>query len=731
MSQDKRTIAIKISPANDLRLVAFSGREEMSRLFSYSLSMVSSKETIEAKDIVGKQATVSILLADGKTKRYISGFINRFSVDFADEGGTTYQAELVPQIWFLTQTSDCRIFQEMTVPEIIAKILDDQGITNVDPGGLKADYRKLEYSVQFRETDFNFISRLMEQEGIFYYFKHEDGKDTLMLCDSVDAYHDLPENKVAFPTHKLSSQVKEDHVNDWRHDYEFTSGKWAQTDYNFKTPSTNLMKQETTLVPIPDAKKYELYDYPGEYIDSGEGKQQTKTRIEEEEVAFDQASGASTCRTFCVAGKFQFDKLIPPGEKGKTYTIVSISHQAREAGGYASGGESGGTEYSNSFSCISASVPFRTARLTPKPVAAIQSAVVTGPKGEEIYCDEYGRVKVQFHWDREVDNSKMAGLSTEKRKRDDSSCWIRTSHSVAGKKWGFMAIPRIGQEVIVDFLNGDPDRPIIIGSVYNQEQMPHYKLPDEKTKTYIKTSSSKDGKGHNELMFEDKADEERVYVHAQKDMDVRVRNDSKTRIYGNRHQIIGWEKDGEKGGDQREMVYQDKHLNIKRNQSEHIEGNMQLQVGGGEADNGGKMDIVIEKDRAEKVGGDSHLVVEGSHAEDVGGDFSATVGGNLNCKVGGNIAHEAGGMGEVHIKAGMKVIIEAGMQLSLVGPGGFIDIGPTGISIQGTLVNINSGGSAGSGGGCSPAAAQEAEPAEPTQPDMAHTSNPGTKSNKD
>lgn len=727
MAQEKRSIAVKTSLGDDLRLVSFSGREEMSRLFSYSLSMVSPKETIEVKDVVGKKATVSILLADGKAMRYISGVVSRLSVDFADEGGTTYQAELVPELWLLTQTSDCRIFQQMTVPDIIKKIFADQGFTNFETSELSGQYRKLEYSVQFRETDFNFVSRLMEQEGIFYYFRHEENRDVLVLADHVGAYKDLPENKVSFPPHQLASQVVVDHVNDWRHDYEFTSGKWAQTDYNFKTPSSNLMAQETTLSPLKESKDYELYDYPGEYVDSKEGKQTTKLRIEEEEVAYDRASGASTCKTFGVGGKFQFDKYVPPGEKGRAYAIVSIMHQAREAGGYASGASAGGTEYSNSFTCIAADVPYRSPRLTPKPVASIQSAVVVGPKGEEIYCDEYGRVKVQFHWDREVENSKMAGNSFEKRALDDSSCWMRTSHSVAGKKWGFMAIPRIGQEVIVDFLNGDPDRPLIVGSVYNQEQMPHYKLPDEKTKTYIKTNSSKGGEGHNELMFEDKAEDERVYVHAQKNMDVRVRNDSKERIYGNRHQIIGWEKDGSKGGDQREMVYQDKQLNIKRHQEEHIEGNMKLLVGEGDADDGGKLDIVVEDKKAESIGGDSHLIVGGDHNEDVGGMHSSVVG-DAHQKASGAIAQEAGM--DIHLKAGMKVIIEAGMQLSLVAPGGFIDIGPAGVSIQGMMVNINSGGSAGSGGGCKPNSAEEAEAAAPETPEMAIESTPGTKSSK-
>jgi type VI secretion system secreted protein VgrG len=362
-------------------------------------------------------------------------------------------------------------------------------------------------------------------------------------------------------------------------------------------------------------------------------------------------------------------------------------------------------------------VQFRPARQTSNPfLASIQTAVVVGPAGEEIYTDEYGRVKVQFHWDREG-------------KRDqNTSCWIRCQQNVAGKSWGFMALPRVGQEVVVDFIEGDPDRPLITGCVYNGEQMPHYKLPDEKSKTYIKTNSTKGGEGHNELMFEDKAKEERVYIHAQKDMDVRVLNDSKERIFGNRHQIIGWEKDGKKGGDQRELIYEDKHLNVKRHQFDHIEGNLQMLVGEGDAKEGGNLDLVIEKQKSEHVKGDSHLIVNGKYNQKIDGGLSATIGGDLHAKVSGNIAQEAGAMGEIHLKAGMKIIIEAGMQLSLVGPGGFIDIGPSGVTIQGIMVNINSGGSKGSGKGCKPEKAKEAKKAAPAKPEIAHNSTSGSKS---
>jgi type VI secretion system secreted protein VgrG len=321
-------------------------------------------------------------------------------------------------------------------------------------------------------------------------------------------------------------------------------------------------------------------------------------------------------------------------------------------------------------------------------------------------------VKVQFYWDREG-------------KRDENtSCWVRCMQSSAGKGWGAMFIPRIGQEVVVSYLEGDPDRPLITGLVYNADQMPAYPLPAEKTKSYIKTNSTKGGDGYNEIRFEDKKDKEQIFIHAQKDIDLRVRNESRHRIYGNHHVIIGWEKDGGKGGSYRQMVYQDKEVKINRNHVEHVGGDMKLLVGG--IDGPGNQDIVIKASKKELVEADNDVHVKGSRSEKVDVDQSLTVGNNQQEKVGMKHALEAGQ--EIHLKSGMKIVIEAGMQLHLKGPGGHIDIGPAGVTIQGTFVKINSGPSPGVGSGSSPKAPQDAEEAKPTKPDMADNSKTGQKS---
>lgn len=720
MAFDQGTRSLQITTPlgeNAVLLVQFSGEEELSRLFSFHLSLLADGP-FQGADMVGKNVTFS-MLDDTGDRRYFNGFVQRLAGGDEDEKGIRgYSATVVPWLWFLSQKSDCRIFQNMTVIEVVSKVFTDLGFNDFETSKVTGEHLKREYWVQYRETSFNFISRLLEEEGIYYYFKHEDGKHTLVLSDNASGYTACKENLIDYPRDEATTMSVKAHLRSWEHLMEFRTGAWAHTDYDFTKPSTSLMASEKTLMKFDKVAHYELYDYPGEYTDKAFGKEQSRRRMEEIESDHDSVTASSDCKTLTPGGKFKVGKHRVKAEEGKEWVIQRIRHDAHE-GSYETGSGQGGREYSNHFECVPSTQSFRPARITPKPlVSGIQTAVVTGPKGEEIYTDEYGRVKVQFHWDREG------------KKDENTTLWIRCKQNIAGNKWGFMAIPRIGQEVVVEFLEGDPDHPLITGCVYNAEQMPHYSLPDEKTKTYIKTNSSKGGEGHNELMFEDKKDDERFYMHAQKNMDVRVLNDSKERIFGNRHQIIGWEKDGEKGGDQREMVYEDKHLNIKRHHVEHIEGNMQLMIGNGEADEGGQVDIVIEKDKLESIGGDSHLIVKGERNEKLDGGLSQTIGGDSHMKVGGNIAAEAGSLGEIHIKAGMKVIIEAGMQLSLIGPGGFIDIGPAGVSIQGTMVMINSGGSAGSGGGVKAKDAKEAAEAAPAQPEIAHNSTSGAKSAK-
>ena len=506
MTQKNRLLNLTTPLGDDvLLLTSFSGNEEMSRLFSFQLQMISDNNAITASDIVGKDVTFSVRLPDDSF-RHFNGFVSRFSAgDEDNEGRRNYRAEVVPWLWFLTRTADCRIFQKKTVPQIIEQIFSDLGFSDFQLQ-LGGSHPERDYCVQYRETDFNFVLRLMEEEGIFFFFKHEDGKHTMMIADRATSYEDCQESEVDYPTDRGTRAI-EHHLTSWEHRYEFRTGKWAQTDYNFETPSTSLVTNTNTVVSLPGTDKYEVYDCPGIYGDTGNGQPLTDVRMEEAEVEYDVVQATSNCKTFTPGGKFKVRQHRCSSEEGNKYVITSILHSATESAAYETGAAPD-EGYTNSLTCIPDSVTFRPARVTPKPfVQGVQTAVVVGPSGEEIYTDKYGRVKVQFYWDREG------------KKDENSSCWIRVSQNWAGNKWGIVFNPRMGQEVIVDFIEGDPDRPIITGRVYNAEQMPPYELPGEQTKSTLKSRSSKDGTADNfnEIRFEDRKGEEEIYIHAEKD----------------------------------------------------------------------------------------------------------------------------------------------------------------------------------------------------------------------
>jgi type VI secretion system secreted protein VgrG len=720
LKQAKRLLNLKTPLGADvLELTAFSGSEEMSRLFRFELVMISDNGAITADQIVGKNVTFDVKLPDD-SPRHFNGFVSRFYAGDADrKGRRNYRAEVVPWLWFLTLAANCRIFQNMSVKEIIEKIFQDLGFSDFQTSQIKGNHPKREYCVQYHETDFNFVSRLMEEEGIFYFFKHEDGKHTLVMADQTGAYADCKEKEVDYPRDAGSRDVK-DHLTSWEHRYEFQTGKWAQTDYNFidqparseKPPANLLMTKQTTKVSLSDFKKYEIYDYPGDYEKKDQGDALTKIRMEESETTYDTVDAAGKCRTFTIGGKFKVKKHRASDEEGKSYVITYLEHSATEPGAYETG-ELFGEDYFNSFTCIPDSVTFRPARITPKPtIVGSQTAVVVGPSGEEIWPDKYGRVKVQFYWDREG-------------KRDDkTSCFIRCAQSSAGKGWGSMFIPRIGQEVVVSYLEGDPDRPLVTGVVYNAEQMPPYTLPDEKTKSYIKTNTSKGGEGYNELRFEDKKGSEQIFVHGQKDMDVRVINDSRENIGHDRSQTIGGEKDGNKAGDQKEMIYRDKHLKVHRNRVEHIGGKMQLHVGG--VDGGtGDQDLQIDGTKTELIGGNKELHVKLDRRVKIDGDDSLNVDGALN-RLADNYGLDAAK--GVYIHSGTTLILEAGVELSLKVGSNFIDINSAGIAIQGTMVMINSGGAPGSGSTIAVEDPVDPKVEDPSPPDAADNSKTGQKS---
>ena len=653
-----------------LLLQEMKGEEGISQIFRFQLHLLSENASIKYEDIIGQKVCISIRIGKDK-KRYINGHVSRFVQGRKDDRFSHYEAEVVPALWFLTRTGDCRIFQKKTIPDIVKEVLNKHSVQlKMQASG---SFSPREYCVQYRESDFAFVSRLMEQYGLFYFFEHESDKHTMVIADAPSAHKACPEiSKARYESAGEAAKQWEDTVTDWRARQEMKTGKYSLTDYDFEAPSTNL--QVNVPSTVKGAKQaLETYDYPGEYVKKDQGDKIAKVRMEEHEASHMVVEGDGYCRSF-VSG-YTFDLSGHYRKDADTgYLLTYIEHEGSVGESYYTGAEpnSGDETYKNRFICIPKKIPFRPARVTALPsITGPQPALVVGPSGNEIWVDKYGRIKVQFYWDREG------------KKDENSSCWIRVSQPWAGTNYGGMWIPRIGQEVLVEFFEGDPDQPIITGRVYNAQQMPPYQLPDHQTRSTLKSRSSKGGgsSNFNEMRFEDKKGSEQLFIHAEKDMDIRVKNDSREWIGKDRSLIVK--------NDQKELVENNRSEEVKKDHKEKIGMNMSHEVG---------------MDRKEKVGMNMHVKVGMNHHE----------------KTGMAWAHEAGTT--VHIKAGLQVIIEAGAQISLKVGGSFVDINPAMVAIKGPMVHINSAGMAGSGSGSSPQ-----DPKAPDAPDQADDGSKGTK----
>jgi len=633
IAQEHRRIAIATPLGKDVLLLrGFTGSEAISQLFHFDLDLLSENDSIKFQDVVGKNVTLRIYDADGKERNF-NGFISRFSQGSKDQRVTAYRAQMVPWLWFLTRTADCRIFQNKKVPDIIQQIFKDLGFTDFKLR-LYGDFAARDYCVQYRETDFNFVSRLMEEEGICYYFDHTDGKHTLVLANDPGGHDPCPNQKTARYDFRGGNIVYEDVVTEWFYQEEFRPGAWAQTDYNFEMPSTSLA------VTVNGKNPYEIYEFPGEYRVRPAGDKLAKIRLQEQTVPGAVIQGGGGCRHFSSGYQFTLQDHYRT-DLNQAYLLTSVRHMATQ-GGNLNVGAAGGVEltYRNSFECIPASTPYRPPRVTPEPfVQGCQTAVVVGPGGEEIYTDKYGRVKVQFHWDREG------------KKNENSSCWIRVSHPWAGQGWGAISIPRIGQEVIVDFLEGDPDQPIITGRVYNAEQMPPFGMPGGAVVSGIRSNSTKGGGGFNEISLNDTKGTELINIHAQYDQQKKVEHDERVNIGRDRTEHVGrdekitidHDRTEEVKNDERILIKHDKHevvnndrsLQVDRHKSEKVGRNKTVQIGGNHSENiDGAMSIVIGKTLMENV-----LI---NYAETVGGAMEVSVGGALMISAGGIMAENVG-----------------------------------------------------------------------------------------
>jgi type VI secretion system secreted protein VgrG len=529
MAKDK--FAQVKSPLGDkLLLRGVQGREELGRPFSYTLDLLSEDESINPSSILGQDMTIKLSLED-ESDRCIHGIVTRFSATGSIGRYTRYGAQLRPWIWLLSHTSDCRIFQNETIPDIIKTVFRDLGFTDVDDA-LTGTYKPLEYVVQYRESAFNFVTRLMERAGIYYFFTHEESKHSLVLADSASAHGPAKGyEEVPYYPPEVNHARDHDHFDGWALEHQFRTGVFAVNDFDFKRPSADLNAKSSS--PRDHAKSdLEYYDYPGEYIEVEDGETFAKLALQAHQAEYEQVRGKGNARGLGAGHLFTL-KNFKRSDQNREYLIVSVDCKIQVKGYESQGRDSAGSTYEASMLAIDSKADFRLAHATPKPtVAGPQTAIVTGKDGEEIWTDEHGRVKLQFHWDR-------VGKSNE-----ESSCWVRVAQLWAGSGWGGMYVPRIGQEVVVEFLDGDPDRPLVTGCVYNGNNRPPQELPGKASQSGIKSRSTKGANPDdaNEIRFEDKKGEEELFIRAQKDFKEVVKHDHSLVIDGNQKVEVKGEK---------------------------------------------------------------------------------------------------------------------------------------------------------------------------------------------
>ncbi|MBL0699538.1 MAG: type VI secretion system tip protein VgrG [Desulfosarcina sp.] len=676
-TQENRLFAIDTPLGSDVLLLTdFRGDEELSNLFSFELKLFSENHNISFKDIIGKNVTVSINLADG-SQRYFNGLISRFSQAGRKQPGREiqwayYTATMVPWFWLLTRTADSRIFQELSIPDIVEKIFSAHGFFDYSLR-LHGSYEPRKYAVQYRETDFNFVSRLLEEEGIFYFFEHEENKHTLVLADSPVEHKPCPKQESVRYQITDGGWGEEDLISSLEVVKEIRAGKYSLSDFNFKIPNTDLEVTVDSKQKLGPGKR-EIYDYPGEYPKRNSGERLVNIRMEEEEARVTTINGTANCRAFASGCRFRLLNYFRDDMNEKEFVLVRVQHGANQEGTYRSGSTTvaeAESSYENYFECMPHEVPFRPPRVTAKPVVeGVQTAIVVGPAGEEIYTDEHGRVKVQFHWDREGKND------------ENSSCWIRVSQLWAGAGWGAMWIPRVGHEVIIDFVEGDPDRPIITGRVYHGNNKPPYPLPAEKTKSTIKSDSSKGGGGSNEFRFEDKKGGEEIFLHGQKDWTIAIENDKNQTVGHDETLSVSNNRTKDVGVDQSETIGSNKTIKVGANHTESIGANMSLKVGSNKTETvtintaetigaakeltiGGLYQVTVGAAMNETVGAAKAEEIGAAKIVAVGANSSEKIGKNKSLDAGGNVSESAGK--DVSIKSGKKMSLSAGDDLGISG----------------------------------------------------------------
>ncbi|MBK8977502.1 MAG: type VI secretion system tip protein VgrG [Planctomycetes bacterium] len=635
--------------ADKLLLKRLTGTERLGRLFHYDLELLSDDEAIDFATIVGQSVTASIETADG-SKRFINGIVTRF--EYAGRSAdrlTAYRATIRPWFWILTRRADCRIFQEKSITDIVKEVFDEAGFSDYEVNVQRSLFPRT-YCVQYRETDFNFVSRLLEEEGLYYYFRHEDGKHVMVICDETSSHQPIP--GYAEIPYRITSpgEVADQHVSSWSVAQRVQPGAYAVAGFNFETPRANMLAATNVAGDHAEAD-HEIYDYPEPHLDSGGAQVYAKLRAEEQMA--EQEVGTGTTNARGMATGFTFDLTTPPRDDQAKKHLVIATHIEILGDVFATGEDDVvGDPFHCRFETIDATAKWRAARVTPRPVVqGVQTAMVVGKAGEEIWTDKYGRIKVQFHWER---NGK---------KNETSSCWIRVAQTWASKSWGTFVLPRIGQEVVVSFLEGDPDCPLVTGCVYNGDNPTPYPLPGAATKTVFKSNSSKGGGGFNELTFEDKKGSELIFVHGQKDMDMKILHDQTRSIGNDRTSKIGRDDKMTIERDRTEEVKRHETIKIGGDRKETVDGNETIEIGKDrKEDVKGNETISISKDRKVTVTGEEKITISKSQTVSVTQKITVTAGQEIVFKCGAaSLTMKADGT--IQLK-GVQVTVEGAATLT-------------------------------------------------------------------
>jgi type VI secretion system secreted protein VgrG len=707
------------------------GVEALGRCFEYTIEVTSARSDLAAADLLGSPITVSLERPAGGY-RYFNGLLTRLQYLGSTPAMSSYVLVVRPWLWLLTRTADCRIFQNVTVKAILETLFGELHFSDYDLSGIQGDPPEREYVVQYRETDFNFVTRLMDEEGIYYYFSHESGKHTLVLVDSADVHQAPPSTSAPFtlPFEEPDAQRNAliEYVSNWQIAEEIEPGSYAHTDFDPTKSRAKLLLSESA----PAGHQYdslEVFDYPGAFTERSVGQQYAKLRLEERQQPIEQGSGWTNARDLAVGYTFSLQDH-PRDDQNRAYLVTAATHHLR-GHDIESGNLDGQHVVSTEFQAMPTARQFRSRVFARKPlVGGPQTAIVVGPSGQEIWTDSYGRVKVQFHWDR-------LGKSNE-----SSSCFVRVSQAWAGSGFGAIHLPRIGQEVVVDFLEGDPDRPIVTGRVYNDANMPPYSLPANQTQSGFKSRSSKGGSpaNFNEIRFEDLKGSEEVYVQAEKDLDSLVKNNETRSVGVDRTVKIGHDEALSVGNNRTVSVSANETITVGGNESVTISGNETVSVTGNESVTIGGNETVsvtgnktetITGSRSRQVGGSETVVVAGAQSiavaaaqsvavagartiavasgesVNVAADKSESIGGGLTLSVSGDRSETVGGDDSANItgglsltigkdgvvKGGQSLVFDAADEITLKAGDASITLSKNGdISIKGNNVVTNASG---------------------------------------